>query len=163
MTTAIIKQDVLNRIAETLIVHFSGTTVGDGGTWSGSGTTSFSGTDHGPFSVEVNINQWEFNKVNYPSINFHPIMTEPMGRDRIHNSGGKQRLWTQFLISVDQQLHGQSVAGVLADELRNYIDTTRFQPSGTGKEVYVDSTQVDIRPEGRVLHYDFTVMWNYHF
>ena len=156
-------QDVLNRIAETLIEAFDGKTVGDGGDFSGSGTTSFTGTDHGPFTIEVNVNQWENNEVNYPSINLRPILTEPMGNDRMRNSGGKQRLWTQLLISVDQQKHGQSVAGVLAEELRNYIDTTRFQPSGTGKEVYVDSTQISIRPEGQVLMYDFTVTWNYHF
>lgn len=156
-------QDVLNRIAETLILEFDGKTVGDGGDFSGSGSTSFSGTNHGPFTIQVNVNQWETKEVNYPSINLRPILTESMGRDRIKNSGGKQRLWTQFLLSVDQQLHGQSVTGVLEGALRNYIDTTRFQPSGTGKEVYVNSTDIEIRPEGQILHYDFTVKWNYHF
>ena len=155
-------QNVLNRISETLINYFDGKTVGDQGTFSGSGSTSFSGTGHGPFTIEVNINQWELTDVNYPSINLRPIQSEPMGRDRIKNRGGKQRLWTQILVSVDQQLHGQSVAGVLSEELINYLDQTHFQPSGTGKEVYVESTQVDIRPEGQILHYDHTVWWNYH-
>ncbi len=155
-------QDVLNRIAETLIEEFSGKTVGDGGDFSGSGTTSFSGTGHGPFTIQVNANQWETKEVNYPSINLLPILSEPMGRDRMNNTGGKHRLWVQIRLSVDQQKHGQSVAGVMAAGLRNYIDTTRFQPSGTGKEVYVDSSDIDIVLDGQLLHYDFTVKWNYH-
>ncbi len=129
-------QDVLNRIAETLNEKFSGTTVGDTGTWSGSGITSLSGTGHGPFDVQVNINQWEERVIN-PSINFGPISTEGRGRDLINNTGGKQRLATQIVVSVDQQRHGQSVAGILADEVFAYLDETRFQPSGTGKEVYI--------------------------
>ena len=155
-------QDVLNRIMETLDAHFSGTSVGDGGTWSGSGTTSLSGTGHGPFPIQVNLNQWETSRVTYPSINFRPIQSESIGRDKIINRGGKQRLWTQVLISVDQQLHGQSVAGVISEEFRNFLNTTRFQPSGTGKEVYVDSSQMAMMPEGQILNYDFTVLWNYY-
>ena len=155
-------QDVIQRIQETLLEPFSGTSVGDGGTYSGSGSLSLSGTGHGPFSIDVNVNQWEENDVTYPSINFRVIQSEPIGRDQLMNRGGKQRLWVQFLISVDQQLQGQSIAGVLNQELQNYLNSTRFQPSGTGKEVYFDSIDTGIRPEGQILHYDSTVKWNYH-
>jgi hypothetical protein len=156
-------QDILNRVAETLIEHFSGTTVGDGGTWSGSGTTSFSGTDHGPFPVLVNVNQWETTEVQYPSVNMTPVLSEPMGRDRINNSGGLHRAWVRFRVSVDQQKHGQSVAGVLTDELINFLRTTHFQPSGTGKTAYVTDTDFEFIPDGQLLHYDSTPKWKYYF
>lgn len=155
-------QQVIHRIAETLIAAFDGKTVGDGGDFSGSGSISLSGTGHGPFDLNVFTNQWKTEQVTTPSINFRPIQSEPMGRDRIWNTGGKQRLWTQFRVTVDQQEHGQSIAGVLDQALRSYLDTTRFQPSGTGREVYIDSTQCEIILEGQLLHYDYLVLWNYH-
>lgn len=156
-------QDVIDRIIETLIDEFSGTSVGDGGTFSGSGSLSFSGTGHGPFDIQVNTQQWESVKVTHPSINFRMIQSEPMGSDRLQNTGGKHRLWTEIRVSVDQQEHGQSIAGVMSEAVYSYLGDTRFQPSGSGKEVYIDSDTVTVEPEGQLLHYIHLILWNYHF
>jgi len=155
-------QALLNRINETIIARFNGKSVGDGGDFSGSGTFSLSGTHHGPFTIQVNVNQWDRREVKFPAINVRPSQSEPVGRDRIYNSGGKQRLWVQFLVMVNQQEHGQSVAGAIDHEFRNYLDTTNFQPSGTGHSVYIEGTRWQMRPDGETLYYDYTVLMNYH-
>ena len=159
--------DLLQRIGETLIDKFYGKTVGTDGDFSGSGCLSLSGTipPHGPFPIQVNINQWTTTEVTQPSINLEPIQSEPMGSNRIGSGGsGKHRLWTQIRVSVDQQVHGQSIASILGAEIVNYLDIARFQPSGSGKEAYPESPQWSLMhdPNGQLLHYDYLVLWNYY-
>lgn len=158
--------DVVDKFKSTLLDFFSGTTVGDGGDFSGSGSLSLSGTGHGPFAIQVNVNQWElFNgkkEVTYPSINIEVIQSEPIGRDRLNDTGGLQRLWLNFRASVDQQVHGESIVGVLEQSLRTYFANTRFSPSGSNREVYHESTTTTPLPEGQLLHYDLLTLWKYH-
>jgi len=152
-----------SKIATELLTFFSGTTVGDGGTFSGSGTLSLSGTGHGPFAIDVNVNQWENNRVTYPSINFQVVQSNSIGRDRLTNTGGLKESTVQFRISVNQQLHGQSVADVLLREVDNFLWNTRFTPSGSGKEIYRQGSDTDMYYEGELLHYSFLVKWKHYF
>lgn len=154
-------QELIDRIAETLLDEFSGTTVGDGGDFSGSGALSLSGTGFGPFNIQVNINQWENPVVTNPSINLNPTQSEGLGAENFVNDGGKQRLWVQFVMTVDQQVHGQAIAGVLDQAFRAWLNDTSFQPSGTGLSPYVDSSPTIRRPEGQLLNYDTTVFFRY--
>ncbi len=135
--------DVITQMRQNFSDQYSGTTVGAGGTFSGSGVCSLSGTAYGPYPIALNLNNNENIIDEYPCINFLPVQNENLGREVSHTTGGRlSRTWVSIKVVVKRDVHGQSVLGILTDEVYQFLQATRLTPSGTAKEVYMESVDV---------------------